>query len=206
MAMFSALLIVSLVIGTSSTNLYTLLSKAEDLNQNAIQSSSGAHVSVQYMRRLLRLGKIDEWNVDQFDMSLIETTTTKLRDQTQMNPFTSLFHGGIAIPFFNGYACVTGVMPGAEGKCLRDKSPNGALFGCTGKPAPAFMKQNPPEYRSEHCSCVKCGGMNEFTTIVSSHETRITWVPYCHTRGINNCICGLVDQSIKDAKTCNDLW
>jgi hypothetical protein len=120
------------------------------------------------------------------------------------NPLAGAFHKGVAIPFWNGHACATGIMPGPEGACFRDKSLGKAALGCTGTP-----KKDLDWYASEHCACQACGSAAPFTfqhnTLMGDvHDVR--WTSFCHTRGIPHCLCGLVDMSIKDKKTCYDLW
>lgn len=121
------------------------------------------------------------------------------------NPLAGAFHEGMAIPFWNGYACVQGLMPGKQGACFRDKGIGKALLGCTGKPL-----KDLDWYASEHCACSACASAAPFTfqhNTISGDAHDIRWTPYCHTRGVgSNCVCGLVDMSIKDKKSCYDLW
>ena len=153
-------------------------------------------------------------------------------------------------------------MPGPKGKCIRDKAIGKAALGCSGKPNQESMDLSDPIYRSDHCFCAECGGMNALQAMIGSGKAniniylnkligdfpkihlihkqslivffffffprflfyrcflffsfrliiflglhkKIVWTAYCHTRGLNSCHCGLVDMSIKDEKTCYDLW
>ena len=121
-----------------------------------------------------------------------------------MNPLAGAFHKGVAIPYWNGHACATGIMPGPAGACFRDKAVGKAALGCTGKP-----KKDLDWYASEHCACQACGTAAPFTfqhNTIGGDVHDIRWTSFCHTRGIPHCLCGLVDMSIKDKKTCYDLW
>ena len=87
----------------------------------------------------------------------------------------------------------------AEGKAVGK-----AALGCTGKP-----KKDLDWYASEHCACQACGTAAPFTfqhNTIGGDVHDIRWTSFCHTRGIPHCLCGLVDMSIKDKKTCYDLW
>jgi hypothetical protein len=98
-------------------------------------------------------------------------------------------------------------MPGPHGKCIRDKAIGKALLGCSGKPDKEALEDANSLYRSEHCFCAECGGMNSLAAMIGSGiQKKIVWTAYCHTRGVNTCVCGLVDMSITDEKTCYDLW
>ena len=135
------------------------------------------------------------------DTSLLQKQERK---NSWQNPLAGAFHKGVAIPFWNNYACATGIMPGPEGACFRDKGLGKAALGCTGKP-----KKDLDWYASEHCACQACGTAAPFTfqqnTMIGDvHDVR--WTSFCHTRGLPVCLCGLVDMSIKDKNTCLDLW
>ena len=208
------------------SDLRALLHQA-DSQAHSVVRMEGSFVSVQYLRRLIRQKTINEKNVHHLidQVSLIEThaaeQTSQLREQMgqqssqlreQMgqqwkNPLSGVFHDGVTLPYFNGYACATAVMPGPEGKCIRDKGVGKALLGCTGKPDDELLKATPSRYASKHCSCSSCGNMNSWSVLNSGKKAGlIIWTPFCHTRGINTCGCYLVDMSIKDKKTCYDLW
>ena len=198
---------------TTMTTLHAMLDQASASKQRLV-AVNGYYVSTKYIFRLIRLERIHESNVGGLEISLLEQEENEglLRSQTEMdtawkNPLAGL-GAGSTIPYFNGYACVTGVMPGAAGKCIRDKSPGKALLGCTGRPNKEILEKE-KVYASDHCSCSMCGGGkgNQLTAMIGSGMSKkIVWTPFCHTRGLNNCMCGLVDMSIKDEKTCYDLW
>ena len=178
----------------------------------------GAFVSVGYVEHLLAAGHADgaagpvaQLTVE--DLSLLEeyagrggataeAASLRLQAREQWrNPLSGVGHKGFAIPFWNGYACTTGLMPGPNGACFRDKALGKAALGCSGKP-----KADMQHYASEHCACSACGGAAPFTIMGGSLGKHVGWTPFCHNRLIPHCMCGLVDNSIKDKKTCYDLW
>jgi hypothetical protein len=185
-------------------------------SEHSIVKIEDSFVSVKHIKRLIKQNMINENNVDQIHNSISfieegkhEITKHLLRDQIAWkNPLAGAFHKGAAIPYFNGYACVFALMPGPAGKCIRDKALGKAAFGCTGLPDDDLMKKE-SKYASKHCSCTQCGSMDSWSKLIAQGDKSggaIIWTPYCHTRGINHCYCGLVDMSIKDSKTCYDLW
>jgi hypothetical protein len=193
----------------SMDTLHSMLDQASAADQRLI-SVNGYHLSTKYLKRLVRLEKIHQNNVHDLEFSFLEKEEVgQLRSQTEWkNPLAGVGHKGSAIPYFNGYACVTGILPGPSGKCFRDKGVGKALLGCSGKPNNELLEAE-QVYASEHCACSMCGGgkANQLSAMIGSGlSKKIIWTPYCHTRGINNCICGLVDMSIKDEATCYDLW
>ena len=216
------LLILSQTTNATMSDLRALLNQAESQAHSVVRME-GSFVSVQYLRRLIRQETINPSNVHHLidQVSLIEThaneQTSQLREQVTTrkvevgqqwkNPLSGAFHDGVTLPYFNGYACATAVMPGPEGKCIRDKGVGKALLGCTGKPDDELLKATPSRYASKHCSCTSCGNMNTWSVLSSGQKPgQIIWTPFCHTRGFNTCGCYLVDMSIKDKKTCYDLW
>ena len=64
-------------------------------------------------------------------------------------------------------------MPGPKGKCIRDKAIGKAALGCSGKPNQESMDLPDPIYRSDHCFCAECGGMNALQAMIGSGKANI---------------------------------
>ena len=64
-------------------------------------------------------------------------------------------------------------MPGPKGKCIRDKAIGKAALGCSGKPNQESMDLSDPIYRSDHCFCAECGGMNALQAMIGSGKANI---------------------------------
>ena len=76
-----------------------------DQQQHSIVNVNDAHISVDYLRRLIGQKKIHDNNIHQLEISLLESseTTSLLRDdQKWKNVFAGVGHKGMAIPYFNG--------------------------------------------------------------------------------------------------------
>ena len=174
-----------------------------------IETHANEQINPSNVHHLIDQVSLIETHANEQTSQLREQVTTRKVEVGQQwkNPLSGAFHDGVTLPYFNGYACATAVMPGPEGKCIRDKGVGKALLGCTGKPDDELLKATPSRYASKHCSCTSCGNMNTWSVLSSGQKPgQIIWTPFCHTRGFNTCGCYLVDMSIKDKKTCYDLW
>ena len=100
--------LILLLISHQSHAAITITSVSELMNldqQHSIVNVNDAHISVDYLRRLIGQKKIHDNNIHQLEISLLESseTTSLLRDdQKWKNVFAGVGHKGMAIPYFNG--------------------------------------------------------------------------------------------------------
>ena len=100
--------LILLLISHQSHAAITITSVSELMNldpQHPIVNVNDAHISVDYLRRLIGQKKIHDNNIHQLEISLLESseTTSLLRDdQKWKNVFAGVGHKGMAIPYFNG--------------------------------------------------------------------------------------------------------